>query len=518
MKAHYYIFFIISLLYSCATPIPPSGGDKDIEAPEVLLAMPASGSANYQGDVIEILFDEYFTLASSEQNILITPSMGEKPNFLIKGKKLIIKLPEGLNPDLTYSISFLDAIKDFNEGNVLKTFKYVFSRGEAIDSASVSGKVVDAAFGEGQADVFVGLYMLGDTAILSKSIPIYITRTDPQGTFSIDYVKSGQYIAAAIKDKNFNYIFDQVSEDISLPSLPFVVEGKVSLTEDIVLFKNEVKSSVDGHKVLNNNKLYVYFTQEVEEFSLDVLPFNKSNLFYVNTLRDTLFYHWTEQGVKSLELFLTLDGGPVDTVTVPINKMEMDSRFNVAASLNKGERILLKAPKPVIDVRMDRIMVQDSSENRLAFTLTYEKEIMIFEVTALNSSQLIVQIDSGAVNYYDNTWNEGRIMKSISVEGEVVKSKLILNFINTAPVNTYLDLLNKDKKKLKSFDISNSSSLSIPSIQPGRYFVRIYEDRNQNGKWTTGNFELKRAPEKIYLISPSIEIKPNWDKDLNLDF
>ena len=518
MKGYYYIFLACILFYACANPVAPSGGDKDIEAPKVILQQPANGSANYQGDVIEIWFDEFITFSASEQNVLITPNMPERPQFQVKGKKLLIKLPENLDTTVSYSITFIDAIKDYTEGNTVNALKYVFTKGAAIDSASVSGRVIDAQYNASVEGVFVGLYPVTDTAVLSQSKPMYIAPADKQGNFTLDYVKEGSYILAAIQDKNLNYIFDQNSEKISLPSVPINVVGSMSLEEEVKLFQNETAPSVEGYKVLNNNELYFYFSQEIEELDLDIIPYNDADLAYFNKGNDTLFYHWNSIDSSQIKFYFGLNKIVKDTVLVTLKKIEDNPKFAVKDDMHRNHSLRVEAPKPISLVNADRVILKDSLKQLLSAEIIFEKKDLFVKIPGLKEGQIYLELDSGAIQYYDGTWNTNRFMKFVDVLESQENSKLVLLFDKTALPNTYLEVLDKNNIRLESYDIAGLSKLNINTLKPGTYTLKIYDDQNQNGKWTTGNFEQGRPPEKVYLISQSIELKPNWDKELNLNF
>jgi len=69
------IVLVIStlLLQQCANPVMPSGGPKDTEPPQVLLAVPENFSVNFDAKRIEITFDEFVKVADMQKNLLISP-------------------------------------------------------------------------------------------------------------------------------------------------------------------------------------------------------------------------------------------------------------------------------------------------------------------------------------------------------------------------------------------------------------------------------------------------------------
>ena len=53
-------------------------------------------------------------------------------------------------------------------------------------------------------------------------------------------------------------------------------------------------------------------------------------------------------------------------------------------------------------------------------------------------------------------------------------------------------------------------------VRPGNYYLRCYLDRNNDGRWTTGDWTTHTEPEPVYYSPKEIEVKANWD--LNEDW
>ena len=514
----YYISIIIPLmLFACATPIAPPGGPRDETPPKVVLQIPQSGIANYKGDRIEFLFDEYILFNRGEDKIIITPAMPEKPKYIVKGKKLIIKLPKNLESDITYSISLMDAISDYTEGNKLPLIRQVFATGEKIDSASISGSVVNAFDLIPVNSVFVGLYV-SDALQDLQTKPLYITRTNSQGQFRIDYVKEGSYFVAALEDKNFNYIFDQVTERVSLPSSLIELKGNTILEEEIVLFENEGIIKVKEYKLLNNNKLYFYFSRQVQNLGLDVKEYEASDKVYFNASNDTLFYHWTSDTLSSLNFYFTLDETSKDTIVVPLAKNKLDDKLSVAVNVPANKAIIVSTPKYIDDYNIEGLSLEDSLNREYKISVSKDKENLSILLLEEYTGTLVLKVDSGSITYFDGRVNANPFTKLIQVDPPSTPTKLILSFPEVKKGTVYLQVLNKDKGLLSTHFLNGKNSLTVSDLNPGTYYLRVYDDVNGNGKWTTGSLEKGIAPEATLLFSNPIEIKDKWDKEIMLSF
>lgn len=48
-------------------------------------------------------------------------------------------------------------------------------------------------------------------------------------------------------------------------------------------------------------------------------------------------------------------------------------------------------------------------------------------------------------------------------------------------------------------------------VVPGKYYLRLFYDRNGNGVWDTGDYDRRRAPEEVFYFPVAITVRANWD-------
>lgn len=92
----------------------------------------------------------------------------------------------------------------------------------------------------------------------------------------------------------------------------------------------------------------------------------------------------------------------------------------------------------------------------------------------------------------------GRIIASFSN----VRSPLIIQLLTEKEVLVREQFLSKD------------GSVPFNFLEPASYLMKIIYDRNDNGKWDTGDYLAKRQPEKVAYYSGLIEVRANWDKEV----
>jgi hypothetical protein len=221
------ISVLIVIISACAKMSSPSGGPRDRQPPVVVKSDPAGRAKNFRGNKVAIFFDEYVVLDNINELFMVSPPAKKKPRVYIKGKAVEVEFANKLKDSTTYTLSFQDAIKDLNEGNILKNFSFVFSTGPQIDSLSVTGNIYNAFNLEIPEKTVVLLYReLADSAVV-KHLPDYTSRVDLSGYFRIDNVHPGTYRLYALKDLDNSNNYNNRDEEFAfMDSIVVITAGK----------------------------------------------------------------------------------------------------------------------------------------------------------------------------------------------------------------------------------------------------------------------------------------------------
>jgi len=234
---------------ACAKQGMPSGGPKDVTPPEVRGMNPPNNGLHYAEQQFAIEFDEYVVLKDAESNILVSPPMRQKPEYSTKGRSIVVKIKDTLQPNTTYLFQFRDAIADFNEGNLLPSLEYVFSTGDALDSMMLGGLVLDQLTGEPRKEAVSVLLLdsvqrslmsraLSDTAIHAATTA-YVTRCDKDGSFSFNHIRPGRYYVVALEDGDKNLMVG-ASEPVAFSD---------TLWTPVVMPRKDTVAQVDSMRV-----------------------------------------------------------------------------------------------------------------------------------------------------------------------------------------------------------------------------------------------------------------------------
>ena len=178
-----FVLAVLMMLFEFCARIPGSitGGPKDETPPQFVSSTPPNYSTNFDAKRIDMVFDEYLQLKDVNNQFVSSPYMKKKPEILLYGKKVRVKLKESLLkepllPNITYTFDFGSSITDLNEGNIATGFSYVFSTGDHIDSLTFTGRVLNAfnlksGGKEDKATTWVGLYDDLSDSIVYKQPP-----------------------------------------------------------------------------------------------------------------------------------------------------------------------------------------------------------------------------------------------------------------------------------------------------------------------------------------------------------
>ncbi len=81
--------------------------------------------------------------------------------------------------------------------------------------------------------------------------------------------------------------------------------------------------------------------------------------------------------------------------------------------------------------------------------------------------------------------------------------------------NPVLQFVQGDEVKFKHVFRNNTFNAQL--FRPGEYELRIVSDRNKNGEWDTGQFFGEhRQPERVRRIARKINVKANWDNEIDI--
>ncbi len=444
--------------------IPPQGGPRDSLPPQLIKASPGDSTRNFTGSRISFSFNEFIELQNIQENLLVSPSPKTNPSVDSKLNTVTVRLKDSLEPNTTYSLNFGNAIKDYNEGNLIKEFTYIFSTGNYIDSLELRGKVVLAETGKTDSTLIVLLHSHADDSAVVNERPRYIAKLDGKGNFVFKNLPPKTFYLYALKDEGgmHRYFKDNqlfafadssvVTRSISAPVILYAYASKPATPQTIIQSLN-----------LGNRKKT---TAEPADKRLKY----QTNLINKQQDLQGIFIMTFEQPFRSF------DSSKIRLYT--------DSTFN-----------------PVANYRFEK----DSSNRKLQLNIEWKENTLyhiILDKDFAEDSLGKKLLKTDTLSFHTKKLTEYGSLQLKFRNLDLAKNP-VLQFIT----NDFI---------YKSFPLT-SNSFSQPLFLPGEYELRILFDDNKNGKWDPGQFFGKRKqPEIVKPIERKITVKAAWQNEIEI--
>ena len=119
------------------------------------------------------------------------------------------------------------------------------------------------------------------------------------------------------------------------------------------------------------------------------------------------------------------------------------------------------------------------------------------------------ELDSLALtDIYGTT--SGKIKQGFKVREDKEFATLAVSLTALTDSNVVVQLLNGQDAVVKQTR-ALAGTANFYYLQPATYYMRLFVDRNGNGRWDTGDFYRGEEPETVYYFPEEIECKANWD-------
>lgn len=474
MKAGYYLsalavvfigFVVISSGPGCASIVPPTGGPRDSLPPVIVKLDPRDSARLFNQKKIIISFNEFVQVSDLQKNLIVSPTPKVNPVVLVKLRNVEVTIKDTLEPNTTYSLDFGNAIKDLNEGNVFRNFRYVFSTGTTIDTLQVGGRVLVAETGRADSTLIVMLHRNMDDSAVIKDKPRYVARVDTAGYFRFKNLAAGTYRLYALKDESG--------------------QRRFLSKEQLFAFAD---STVNSAEQKTNFMLYAFLEPDTvvsKQKSTALPPIEKKKRG--GEVADRMLRYETNASGGTFDLLdtLTFDFSPEPLRSFDTTKVVLtDEAFKPLTGYRfvrdtSNKKVFLYYPwaeNTKYNILIDTLFAEDTLGRRIL------KPDTLFIQTKKNSDYGLVRLRFLGLSMADNPVLQ-------FVQGDDVK------YSYTFKTNTFY----------------------APLFRPGEYELRIVSDDNRNGRWDTGKFFGEhRQPEHVRRISRRITVKANWDNEVDI--
>lgn len=532
---HILVLIFISLvaytLWSCAQRGRPEGGPIDEDPPKVMSESPANYSTLFRRKEVKITFDEYIKLNDPRNQIIFSPPISPRPDVHPMGPAAkFVRLEfevDSLEKNTTYTVNFGTSIEDNNEGNQFPFYKYVFSTGDYLDSLTIGGYIDTPEKRITDEFVSVMLYAADTTytdSIVFKKTPRYISYTiDSTNYFQLENLKEGAYMLRALSDKMNNYKFEPRQDMIGFWEDTIYLPAQNEELFNLSIFKEipDFKAERPKQEGLNH---FVFgyrghITEENHEIKLlSEAPENFKQQIVKEEDADTLNYWFTPFIEKDSLLFSFSDGKKIDTLTVYPKQIEKDSLELDAkpkGSIDYYENFKIFSPKvPISRFVQDSIRFFNKTDS---IPVDYKIELdkfnneIVFDFEKVEETNYEVTVLPGGIFSLFEEANKDTLSYKFKPKkhSELSNLTVTLQDMKSHPAIVQL-ITEKDEVKYEQY-AEKRQVFEFELIQPGKYFIRVIYDENENRKWDTGNYLKGIQPEPVDYSTKPIDVRTNWD-------
>ncbi len=548
-----FVLSLLSLVSACARQGYPTGGPKDETPPVALGTRPANESRGFDGKEFYIQFDEYVVLKNATENVLVSPPMKEKPEFTTKGKGVLVKLKDTLQANTTYLFQFKEAIADFTEGNLLPSYEYVFSTGEAMDTLMLDGQVVDARNGKawkesvtvmayrvesGERRVESGERRVENDTMATTVQPDYVTRCDKEGNFAFHYIPEGRYRLVALEDKNRNLrvdATDPVAWDTTLvASHPATQPLSHSATQPP---SNSATQPLRISAPENRQQriLKSEFAEAGRITIVSQLPMQNPRIederaqwqWRLNERRDTLTA-WCFDAKRDSARLVISDTGLQDTLKLRYTASRKGGRRMAGAKEEKAplmkalcegnkayyDDLRLAFANPIVEVAdsatAEVMHLKDSTVSRCAVVLDKGGIVARIMATDIKSGeQYLVRLAGGLFTDLYGNRSDSLVFTMTPKD----YGTLSIDIDNRMGAPLVVEVLDSKDTVVASQALARSGNLRFLHLPSGDYRLRAVVDADSNGRWTPGDYRRQRQPEQSVLFEKTLSLREKWEME-----
>lgn len=551
--------------HSCAnTTQAPTGGEKDTIPPVIVKMSPQTAvlGVPLEGARFSFTFDEYVTV-KNPKNIILSPPQEKSPKYKLRKKTLDVWFEEPLDSNTTYTLDFIEAVADNNEGNFFPGFTYVFSTGDTIDSMMVTGIVQDCNSLKPMKGITVMLYDdPSDSAVFLKR-PVAAVKSDEWGYFCLRNIKDTTYRMYAVKDDNGNNIYNPDENELvafvdslirpvmvvndSLPELQkYDMKDTVSCqarkTEyELNLFRAKPSRQYIVNKVrVTERSSYITFmapNAHIDSMWIRGVPADRL-VTQFNIQRDSLEIWVNDRAAQPDTLHLFVNYRKTDSLghlqpELEHVKLYYDEKSKVKGTTSKSSRREIKHEDTVCVFKLEAVpenVEQEGCHLEFTYPVIYESfdSLVLRTVNPRQQesfSQVEVIPDSMNIrkftirpkvslmvgyDYYLKVPHRafrdinGFYSDSLEVKFAIPNDEKLstLNLNLTGVNNKYIvDFLTERKDKvLRTYVTDKDGTLVFPYLKAGKYCIRVTEDVNRNSIVDSGSLLDHRQPEKVIFL------------------
>ncbi len=528
-----FVLLCCSTLIRCANIQRPTGGPKDSLPPKLLNESPQNLSRNFTAKQVVLSFDEFIKLTNQFKEFSITPDVEVQPIYKVKKKDLIITLPDSLEENTTYTLNFGKGLTDYNEGNAILNYTYVFSTGNELDSLSLSGSVKNGYTKSYDAkkdeNIKVLLIPTSQDSIFGKKKANIFANVDTAGNFKFNNLREDSYRIYALKEQNNDRIFNGNDEWIGFLKDSIVLNKNISGIKLELTKSNPKDFRTLDKKIENTGYILLTFNQALIAPSTKILypeALESSKIERFNLNNDTAKIFIDKVDLDSIRIELADQGQVIDTILIRSSKSakydrELKPSLNISNKVDRTKHIILTSSSPIASVDKGKIELLEDSVSRRNFQLQQdsvdrERYHIRFNWKPKRNYELVIQ-EKAILSPYDDANKEFRAKFTLDESDNYGNINFTISKVDSS-MQYLVELIDERKEKVFDRKILKDglSTFSYKDFPGGKYSLRIIYDANKNGRWDPADVYKKIQAEHIWYLGKTFSIRANWDQNENI--
>jgi hypothetical protein len=412
----------------------------------------------------------------------------------------------------------------------------------------VEGTVADAAGGELPDNLLALLYEGSSARSVRDTVPLYLAKVDKQGTFRLQNLRADTFRLVVLLDQNLNYRYDLANERVAFLDTALVL-GRRTPSQRLRLFGSEQPLAFVSATAPRFGLLLLQLNQATDR--LPALLSDPPGAIVQQSVGSDKALLWYRDTLDSVRIMMP--GLDTVTVSLPSRREWLPSNPQLrpgdpaapepsapkggrgatpdkpaapaAAALPKadllpGEPMLCRFNHPLqgVDTAKMRLAADSIGPSPPTFRAGIDSLGQLrLEVPWPAPGKYRLLLLPGAVSDIFGLFNADTLRQDIAVLDSAALGVAEVRLTGLDSTRLYfVELLDAQKKPLRRLELplGKTAVWRAEGLKPATYFYRLVRDDNHNGRWDTGDYDLGRQPEALYL-SNGLNVRKGFEAILD---
>ncbi|HNO04784.1 MAG TPA: hypothetical protein PKK49_05780, partial [Flavobacteriales bacterium] len=235
-----------------------------------------------------------------------------------------------------------------------------------------------------------------------------------------------------------------------------------------------------------------------------------------NNTRDTVLFWPNDTTLLNGQRFALHDrSGTIDTIAYrPLRKMPFNLDAQAAGRTEDGARLIVVS-RPVYRIDSARISLRIDSLTvpvRLVPVDTPRRSRV--EGAPSDRSSVLTLLPGAIRDIYGGTNDTLRIALGPGRPTDTgdLKINLVVDSGAVPPGPFIFQLLNTQGTVVRTRAFATLPfRVELPSVPAGAYTLKLVQDTDDDGRWSTGSLQDRRQPERTFRLAGEVNVRAGWD-------